>query len=131
MARRKKPFVDRHQPYWLLTFSDMNTLLLTFFVLLFSMSSIDAGQLSRMLSLDKGDGLMVENAAGRLPGYLTEPGTPARAQLLREWDRVLVRLAGDGTLSRLDRIAATDARVSLARAAASRARPAPGTPVWP
>ena len=54
-------------------------------------------------------------AAGRLPGYLTEPNTPAREQLLREWDRLLLRQSGDGTLARLDRIAATDARVSLAR----------------
>jgi len=54
-------------------------------------------------------------AAGRLPAYLTEPNTPAREQLLREWDRLLLRQAADGTLARLDRLAATDARVSLAR----------------
>jgi thioredoxin-related protein len=54
-------------------------------------------------------------AAGKLPGFLTEPGTPAREQLLREWDRVLTREAADGGLSRLDRIAATDARMALAR----------------
>ena len=55
-------------------------------------------------------------AAGKLPAFLTEPGTPAREQLLREWDRVLTREAADGGLSRLDRIAATDARMALARA---------------
>jgi len=54
-------------------------------------------------------------AAGPLPGFLTEAGTPARAQLLREWDRTMTRLAADTSLSRLDRVAATDARVSLAR----------------
>jgi hypothetical protein len=54
-------------------------------------------------------------AAATLPGYLTEPNSAAREQLLREWDRWLLRQAGDGTLARLDRIAATDARVSLAR----------------
>jgi len=54
-------------------------------------------------------------AAERLPAFLTEPGTPARGQLLREWDRLLVREAADGNLSRLDRIAATDARLALAR----------------
>jgi thioredoxin-related protein len=53
--------------------------------------------------------------AGSLPGFLTEAGTPAREQLLREWDRTMLRLAADGTLSRLDRVAATDARISLAR----------------
>jgi len=55
------------------------------------------------------------DAAGKLPAYLTEPDTPAREQLLRQWDRVLLREAADGNLSRLDRIAATDARVALAR----------------
>jgi len=56
------------------------------------------------------------DAASKLPALLTEPGTPARSQLLREWDRVLTREAADGGLSRLDRIAATDARMALARA---------------
>jgi len=54
-------------------------------------------------------------AAEKLPAFLTEPNTPAREQLLREWDRVLLREAADGSLSRLDRIAATDARMALAR----------------
>jgi len=54
-------------------------------------------------------------AAGRVPAYLTEPNTPTREQLLREWDRWLQRQADDGTLARLDRLAAADARVSLAR----------------
>ena len=55
-------------------------------------------------------------ASEKLPAFLTEPGTPAREQLLREWDRVLTREAADGSLSRLDRIAAADARMALARA---------------
>jgi thioredoxin-related protein len=54
-------------------------------------------------------------AAERLPAYLTEPGSAARAQLLREWDRLLLRQSADGGLSRLDRLAATGARVALAR----------------
>jgi hypothetical protein len=54
-------------------------------------------------------------AAGSLPAYLTVPGSPAREQLLREWDRWLLRQSGDGTLARLDQLAASDARVSLAR----------------
>jgi thioredoxin-related protein len=54
-------------------------------------------------------------AAERLPPFLTEPQTPQREQLLREWDRALLRLAGDGGLSRLDRLSATGARVALAR----------------
>jgi len=55
------------------------------------------------------------SAAEKLPAFLTEPQTPQRAQLLREWDRALLRMAADGGLSRLDRLSATGARVSLAR----------------
>lgn len=58
-------------------------------------------------------------ATERLPAFLTKAGTPARAQLLREWDRLLLRQAADGTLARLDRIAATAARVALARVEAT------------
>ena len=53
--------------------------------------------------------------AERLPAYLTEAGTPARAQLLREWDQRLLQFASDGALSRLDRLAAANGRVGLAR----------------
>lgn len=53
--------------------------------------------------------------AERLPGYLTEAGSPARAQLLREWDQRLTQFASDGGLSRLDRLAAANGRVGLAR----------------
>lgn len=43
---------------WMLTFSDMNTLLLTFFVLLFSMSSINPDKFEEMTSPStEGDGL--------------------------------------------------------------------------
>lgn len=41
MARRKKSSEPEGQPAWLITFSDLMTLLLTFFVLLLSMAVID------------------------------------------------------------------------------------------
>lgn len=41
MARRKKDAEEGGQPAWLVTFSDLMTLLLTFFVLLLSMAVID------------------------------------------------------------------------------------------
>ena len=53
--------------------------------------------------------------ADTLPPFLTEPKTPPREQLLREWDRTLTRLVNDGALSRLDRVAAAGGRVGLAR----------------
>ena len=48
-------------------------------------------------------------------GFLTAAGTPARARLQKAWDRALTRFTMESGLSRLDRIAAADARVGLAR----------------
>lgn len=53
--------------------------------------------------------------AERLPGFLTEANSPQRRELVQQWDRRLTQLAADGGLSRLDRIAATNGRVALAR----------------
>jgi thioredoxin-related protein len=47
--------------------------------------------------------------------YLSAADTPARAQLRRAWDRRLTQFTEDGGLSRLDRLAAADARLALAR----------------
>ena len=41
MARRKKPAETKRQLPWLITFSDLMTLLLTFFIMLISMATID------------------------------------------------------------------------------------------
>ncbi len=54
-------------------------------------------------------------SAERVPPFLTEAGSPQRAQLLREWDRALLRLVDDAQLSRMDRVMAANARVNLAR----------------
>ncbi len=50
---------------------------------------------------------------------LTDSGTAVRARLQRAWDRCLADFTADAALSRLDRIAAADARVALARLDAS------------
>ena len=42
LARKKKEVVSKGAPAWMNTFSDLMNLLLTFFVLLFSLSSVDA-----------------------------------------------------------------------------------------
>ncbi len=52
---------------WLITFSDMMTLLLTFFVLMLSMSSMDKALLTRISTM-KGDSAAVDHAGrGRIP----------------------------------------------------------------
>ncbi|MCD6327327.1 flagellar motor protein MotB [bacterium] len=50
MAKKKKASEGGASQVWMLTFSDMMTLLLTFFVLLFSMSSTDSDDLNEALT---------------------------------------------------------------------------------
>ena len=57
MADKKKGGGDEEGPGidpqgWMITFSDLLTLMLTFFVLLFSMSSLDAKSLKEMTQSD-------------------------------------------------------------------------------
>lgn len=73
MARRKKKGggnkVDSMG--WLITFSDLITLLLTFFVLLLSMSSMDRQVVSEAMSLFGGNlGFVSQQTAGRVPTRL-------------------------------------------------------------
>lgn len=42
MERRRQPKYDKGAPRWMVTFSDLMTLILVFFILLFSMSVVDA-----------------------------------------------------------------------------------------
>lgn len=51
MARRKKRGGGEVQANWLVTFSDLVTLLLTFFVLLLSMSSMDKSIVRQVVSV--------------------------------------------------------------------------------
>ncbi|CAN5198531.1 thioredoxin family protein [soil metagenome] len=52
--------------------------------------------------------------AGDIAPAVAPAGTPARAPLVADWDKVLKTLAGDASLSAVDRIGATDARIALA-----------------
>ncbi len=54
MARKKKEEEKTGAPAWMTTYGDMVTLLLTFFVLLFSFSTIDVMQFQKMLLSFKG-----------------------------------------------------------------------------
>ncbi|MDY0882665.1 flagellar motor protein MotB [Dongia soli] len=74
---------DGHQPLWLITFADLIGLLLVFFVLLFSMSSLERSQLQHLTQgvtgiqgTDEADAPNrplpdPQVQAGRDPGYLT------------------------------------------------------------
>ena len=82
MADKKKGGGDEEGPGidpqgWMITFSDLLTLMLTFFVLLFSMSSLDAKSLKEMTQSDAlagGDGVL-------------EAGEPERAVPIKAKDK--------------------------------------------
>lgn len=66
MARKKKE-EPKGNPSWLVTFSDLVTLLLTFFVLLLSMSSMDRTLLTKINPFDRGFGAIKYHGSGRVP----------------------------------------------------------------
>ncbi len=69
---RKKQALDEGDPNaWMATFSDLLSLLLTFFVLLFAMKSLDQGKLEQMLGYFRRGGLGILLPGGRMP--LTNP----------------------------------------------------------
>ena len=80
MAKKRPEEPKKGSPEWMTTFSDLMNLLLTFFVLLFSMSSVDVEQFELVVaSLQSsfsimpsggasiGDGLMVSSGVSQLP----------------------------------------------------------------
>ena len=50
MARKKQEDVPKGSPAWMNTFSDLMNLLLCFFVLLFSMSTVDAEKFEKVIA---------------------------------------------------------------------------------
>lgn len=68
MAKReKKGGGGDGDPLWLVTFSDLVTLLLTFFVLILSMSSMDVSILTRVNLFVNDVGFVTLRSAGRVP----------------------------------------------------------------
>ncbi|MCG8532648.1 MAG: flagellar motor protein MotB [Desulfovibrionales bacterium] len=67
MAREKKQPEAEGVPAWLVTFSDLVTLLLTFFVLILSMSSMDKVMLTEINPFERGFGVINYHGAGRVP----------------------------------------------------------------
>jgi chemotaxis protein MotB len=61
MARKKKEECPKGAPAWMTTFSDMTTLLLTFFILLLSMASLDQRKIKQAIgSLQGALGVLAE-----------------------------------------------------------------------
>ena len=51
MARKKQEEAAKGSPAWMATFSDLMNLLLCFFVLLFSMSTVDAEKVGAVVAV--------------------------------------------------------------------------------
>lgn len=79
MAKKKQEEAPKGSPAWMATFSDLMNLLLCFFVLLFSMSSIDAAKFEKVVeSFNEtfsvfsggataiGDGILISNGVSQL-----------------------------------------------------------------
>lgn len=68
MARKEKQQKGGDEtPMWLVTFSDLTTLLLTFFVLLLSMASMDKSVISKVNIFVQDTGHVTAKGAGRIP----------------------------------------------------------------
>lgn len=71
MAKRKKKVEEAGgAPMWMVTFSDLMTLLLTFFVLLLSMSSMDRTILTKINTFTNDLSLMTYKGSGRIPSRI-------------------------------------------------------------
>ncbi|GFM36357.1 OmpA/MotB family protein [Desulfovibrio psychrotolerans] len=71
MARKKKEKGGGGTPAWLITFSDLVTLLLTFFVLLLSMASMDRVMLSQMSPFQSRAEIISHQGSGKVPTRVT------------------------------------------------------------
>lgn len=100
MARRKKEEESGGTPAWMVTFSDLMTLLLTFFVLLVSMSTIDEQRRLEVLTTVTGAfgfGTSSSNPIARTlsnkvvaPGPMEAEDTPADLEMVKDelWEDV-------------------------------------------
>lgn len=100
MAKKKQEDAPKGSPAWMATFSDLMNLLLCFFVLLFSMSSIDevkqekvAASFNQMFSVFEGgaqaigDGMLISNGVSQLnelDEFINSTGKMDEGQMIDE-----------------------------------------------
>ena len=81
MAKRKPEDPPAGSPAWMTTFSDLMNLLLCFFVMLFSMSSIDATKYSEMAAAMSNSTFSIFNAGSTAIGeYISNAGRNADSE---------------------------------------------------
>ena len=100
MAKKKQEEAPKGSPAWMATFSDLMNLLLCFFVLLFSMSSIDAQKYEQVVASFNqtfsvlnggataiGDGILISNGVSQLnelDDYINSTGKMDEGQIVDE-----------------------------------------------
>lgn len=100
MAKKKPEEAPKGSPAWMTTFSDLMNLLLCFFVLLFSMSSIDAAKFEKVVASFNqtfsilnggaaaiGDGILISNGVSQLnelDDYINSTGRMDEGQIVDE-----------------------------------------------
>ena len=100
MAKKKQEEAPKGSPAWMATFSDLMNLLLCFFVLLFSMSSIDASKFEQVVASFNetfsvfsggataiGDGILISNGVSQLnelDEYINSTGKMDEGQVVDE-----------------------------------------------
>ena len=100
MAKKKQEEAPKGSPAWMATFSDLMNLLLCFFVLLFSMSSIDAAKFEQVVASFNetfsvfsggapaiGDGILISNGVSQLnelDEYINSTGKMDEGQVVDE-----------------------------------------------
>ncbi len=98
MAKKKQEEAPKGSPAWMATFSDLMNLLLCFFVLLFSMSSIDAAKFEQVVASFNetfsvfsggataiGDGILISNGVSQLnelDEYINSTGKMDEGQIV-------------------------------------------------
>ena len=82
MARKKQEDAPKGSPAWMSTFSDLMNLLLCFFVLLFSMSTVDAEKFQQvMASIQSSFSILPSGGSALDDGVLISSGVSQLSEL--------------------------------------------------
>ncbi|MCM1467196.1 MAG: flagellar motor protein MotB [Alistipes sp.] len=96
MARKKQEDAPKGSPAWMSTFSDLMNLLLCFFVLLFSMSTVDAEKFAEvMASIQSSFSIMPSGGSALDDGVLISSGVSQLSELSQFYTSMGMNTNGD------------------------------------
>lgn len=132
MARRREEEADEGVAEWMATYADLVTLLLCFFVLMFSMSSVDASKFKAVVNSFQsdislfyggetiGNGSLIGAGINQLPEYaniVSKELTTSKAKLLEDMNRKtaknISKFIADKKLSDNVKVEFTDSYIKL------------------